>query len=142
MILARVPKDRLRERAAYEFFREPDAAGRPVWTRDVRERGAVFEHKGRCYRSGISYNAPLERYLWVQILPGKDTRFAGGLGIYDAPEPWGPWSTVFYAERWDVGPGETASFPTKWMSGDGRRVSLLFSGEDCFSVRGAELVVR
>ena len=23
-----------------------------------------------------------------------DTRFQGGFGIYDAPEPWGPWTTV------------------------------------------------
>jgi hypothetical protein len=47
-------------------------------------------------------------------------RFAGGLAIYDALEPWGPWTTVFVTKQWDVGPGETASFPTKWISGDGK----------------------
>ena len=86
---------------------------------------AVFTHKGRCYRSGITFNAGLKRYLWVQIIPGTegkktDTRFEGGFGIYDAPEPWGPWTTVYFTEKWDVGPGETASFPTKWMSADGK----------------------
>ena len=97
----------------------------------------------RCYRSGISYNAGLKRYLWCQILPvqhgQRGPRFQGGFGIYEAPEPWGPWHTVFYTENWDVGPGETSSFPTKWMSPDGRTCHLVFSGDDCFSVRRAEL---
>lgn len=50
--MARVPKDRIRERGAYEFFVRLDDAGRPVWTRDKNERGAVFEHAGHCNRSG------------------------------------------------------------------------------------------
>jgi len=66
-------------------------------------------------------------------------QFKGGLGIFDGPEPWGPWTTVYYTEEWDVGPGETSSFPTKWMSEDGRTCYLLFSGDDCFSVRKVRL---
>jgi CubicO group peptidase (beta-lactamase class C family) len=148
MVLARVPRNRIRERAAYEFFKDVDAANQPSWTRDVSERGAVFRHPGRCLRSAISYNAGLKRYLWWQQIPHaqpyashgvEDTRFKGGIGIYDAPTPWGPWSTVYFKERWDVGPGETASFPTKWMSTDGKTVFLVFSGDDSFSVRKATL---
>ena len=98
---------------------------------------AVFINPGRCYRAGITYNPGLKRYLWCQTIYGKDDmRFKGGLGIFDAPEPWGPWTTVFYTENWDVGPGETSSLPTKWMSDDGKACYLLFSGDDCFSVRG------
>jgi len=58
-------------------------------------------------------NAGLKRYLWCQIGPGKDTRFTGGFAIYDAPEPWGPWTTAFHTDAWDVGPGESSSLPTK-----------------------------
>jgi hypothetical protein len=75
--------------------------------------------------------------MWVQIIPGGDTRFKGGLGIYDAPEPWGPWTTVYFTELWDVGPGECASLPTKWMSDDGSTVHMVSSGDDHFSVRKA-----
>ncbi len=143
MVMARVPLDQIRERKAYEFFKAVDATGQPVWMKDIRARGAVFVNPGRCYRSGISYNAGLKRYLWCQILPfSKDSRgprFQGGFGIYEAPEPWGPWRTVFFAETWDVGPGETSSFPTKWMSPDGRTCHLVFSGDDSFSVRRVEL---
>ena len=141
MVLARVPKDRVTRRDAYEFFVRLDGRGEPVWSDDVEKRGAVFEHKRRCYRSGITFNAGLKRYLWCQIIPGGDTRFKGGFGVYDAPEPWGPWTTVYYTEQWDVGPGESASIPTKWMSADGRTVHMVFSGGDHFSVRRATLEV-
>jgi hypothetical protein len=69
-------------------------------------------------------------------------RFQGGFGIYDAPEPWGPWTTVFYTPAWDVGPGETNSFPTKWISADGRTAHLVFSGDDSFSVRQVTFSVK
>jgi len=143
MVMARVPLDQIRVRKAYEFFKALNAAGQPVWTRSIRDRGAVFVNPQRCWRSGLSYNAGLKRYLWCQILPlGTDPRgprFQGGFGIYEAPQPWGPWHTVFYTENWDVGPGETSSLPAKWMSPDGRTCHLVFSGNDSFSVRRVEL---
>jgi len=136
MVMARVAKDQIREQGAYQYFEGRDGNGKPVWTKDVDRRGAVFVNPGKCYRCGISYNAGLKRYLWCQTIYGEeDMRFKGGLGIFDGPEPWGPWTTVFYTEDWDAGPGETSSFPTKWMSGDGKTCYLIFSGEDCFSVR-------
>jgi CubicO group peptidase (beta-lactamase class C family) len=141
MVLARVPKDRVRERSAYEFLKQAGEDG-PVWTNNLEERGAVFENRGKCYRSGISYNAGLKRYLWCQTLPGTDARFGGGFGIYDAPEPWGPWTTVFHTNNWDVGPGETSSFPTNWFSADGLSGWLVFSGDDSFSVREARFVTK
>jgi CubicO group peptidase (beta-lactamase class C family) len=140
MVLARVPKQNIRDRAAYEFFKGLGSDGNPVWTKNIAERGAVFTFPGNCYRSGISYNPGLKRYLWSQTLPGTDARFRGGFGVYDAPEPWGPWTTVFFTEEWDIGPGESSSFPAKWTSEDGRTVHLVFSGKDSFSVRRAELI--
>lgn len=145
MVLARVPKDRIAEQAAYEYFVARDAAGVASWSRDIARRGAVFTNLGNCYRSGVTYNAGLKRYLWCQVLAHSThphgMRYQGGFGIYDAPEPWGPWTTVFYTEDWDVGPGETASIPAKWMSHDGRTVHLLFSGDDSFSVRQAKFAL-
>jgi CubicO group peptidase (beta-lactamase class C family) len=142
MVLARVPKGQLKRRDAYEFFKGLDAHQQPVWTREIVNRGAVFSRPRQCYRSGVTYNAALKRYLWCQILPGDDPRAAGGFGIYDAPEPWGPWTTVYYTDAWDVGPGETSSFPTKWMSADGKTLYLVFSGDDYFAVRKAILILR
>lgn len=149
-IMMRVPKTRIAERDAYEFFVKRDDRGRPVWSKEIDERGAVFEHEGKCYRSGISYNAGLGRYLWCQIIPSEnlefagprgDMRFEGGFGVYDAPEPWGPWTTAYFTKNWDVGPGETSSLPPKWMSADGKQMWLVFSGDDCFSVRRADVSI-
>jgi CubicO group peptidase (beta-lactamase class C family) len=142
MVLTRVLKAEIREQEAYEFFKGLDDSGKPTWTKDIDDRGAVFVNPGRCYRCGISYNAALRRYLWCHTLyADDDMRLQGGLGIFDGPQPWGPWTTVCYADPWDVGPGATSSFPTKWMSSDGRACHLVFSSEDCFSVRRAVLTL-
>lgn len=152
MALARVLKGQLQDRSAYTFFAGFDVTGAPQWSSAIEARQPVFESPMRCYRSGITYNAGLGRYLWSQTLGGMDPRFAGklqagsrfkgGLAIYDAPNPWGPWTTVYYAPLWDVGPGETSSLPPKWMSADGRTCWLVFSGEDHFSVRQATFTVN
>jgi hypothetical protein len=146
-VLTRVPKDKILERDEYEFFVALDSNNNPIWSANINDRGSVFNHPGRALRSSISYNAALGRYIWWQHDPttgtdgGYDTRFEGGFGIYDAPEPWGPWTTVYYTEKWDVGPGEQGHFPTKWMSADGRTMYLVFSGDDYFSVRRVTLTV-
>ena len=134
MVMARVPAEQLTDRGAYEFFQQMDG-DKPLWVKDVKRRGAVFKNPSACYRSSVSYNAGLKRYLWCQTGSGKDTRFSGGFAIYDAPEPWGPWTTAYHTKKWDVGPGETSCLPTKWMSEDGRTLHLVFSGDDHFSVR-------
>jgi hypothetical protein len=107
--------------------------------KSMRTKGLLWSDPAR---SGITYKAGLQRYLWCQIGPGEDTRFAGGFAVYDAPEPWGPWTTVFHTDAWDTGPGESASLPTKWMSPDGLTVHLVFSGGDHFSVRKGTLALR
>lgn len=142
-ILMRVPKDQIRNRDVYEFFKRFDTDGNPLWTSDITLRGAVFTEPGCCHRSGISYNAPLKRYMWWQAKypKGVDGRSAGMFAIFDAPEPWGPWTTVYYTDNWDVGAGETGSFPPKWMSDDGKTIYLVFSGDDSFSVRKVTLKI-
>jgi hypothetical protein len=147
-VLMRVPKDRVKDRAAWEFLQRVDD-GQPVWTDDIARRGSVFTHGGNSLRSGMTYNAPLKRYLWWQHLPlaegskdRGDTRFEGGFGVYDAPEPWGPWTTAYFTRQWDVGPGEHGDFPAKWISKDGLTVHLVFSGDDTFSVRRGVLKLK
>jgi hypothetical protein len=138
----RVPKEQIVNRRAYEFFQRIDPEGKPIWTTNINEKGAVFSHKNNCFRSGISYNKGLKRYIWWQAKYPKedDGRYAGMIGIFDAPEPWGPWTTVYYTKNWDVGAGETGSFPPKWMSEDGKTMHLVFSGDDSFSVRKATII--
>jgi hypothetical protein len=131
MVLARVPQEKITEPAAYEYF-TGFHDGQPRWSHTIADRGAVFTHPARCYRSGISYNPFIKRYLWCQILPPypgeRGPRFEGGFGIYEAPEPWGPWRTVFFTPRWDTGPGETASLPPRLDGAGWQRMASLLRG--------------
>lgn len=136
-VLARAPKQHLRDRSQYTFF-AGRAKGQPTWTKNIKDRAAVFSNPSRCYRSSVSYHPGLKRYLWCQTGPGGDTRFSGGFTILDAPEPWGPWTTAFHTEKWDVGPGESMHLPTKWISGD--TIWLAFSGDDHFSIRRGKII--
>ncbi len=147
-VLLRVPKDRITEKGAWEYLERVDKSGEPIWTSNIDRRGTAFQHPDGCLRSAMTYSRPLRRYLWWQQIPAPkgssdrgDTRFEGGFGVYDAPEPWGPWSTAFYTEKWDVGPGEHGDFPSKWMNENGSEIFLVFSGEDSFSVRKATIVL-
>ena len=143
--LMRAPKNEVTKRDAWEFFAGFDALGKPRWSGEISGRAGVFHNRDGCLRSAMTYNPGLRRYLWWQQIPQPpghpdrgDTRFEGGFAIYDAPEPWGPWTTAFFTTKWDVGPGEHGDFPAKWISRDGKTAWLVFSGEDAFSVRKAE----
>jgi CubicO group peptidase (beta-lactamase class C family) len=149
-VLARVPVDRIRERNAYEFFAGLTTAHSPIWKTDLNANSGVLENPASCYRPSVTFNAALNRFLLVHAKPndrsrdaaGKiDVRFNGGLAVYEAPQPWGPWSVVFETNDWDVGPGDSASFPSKWISDDGLTMHLVFSGNDSFSVRRAQFIL-
>jgi len=146
VILTRVPKNDISDRNAYEFFKGLDTNGNSTWTSDITQRGSVFEFPGGSNRLDVTYNAPLGRYLMTM----RSRARAGGLNqfsIYDAPEPWGPWTTVYYTEQWkggvfDTGSGgwgESQHIPTKWISPDGKIFHLVSAGGDSFSVMKATL---
>ncbi len=123
IVLARAPQERLRERAAYEFLARVGADGQPVWTADVYQRGPVYRDLGRCQRLDAVYCPGLRRYL---LVVGQNHR--GGWGIYDAPEPWGPWTTVYHTTYWGLGCTHYYRLPSKWLDPDGGGGYLVFSG--------------
>jgi CubicO group peptidase (beta-lactamase class C family) len=141
LALARVHKHRIRKRAAYEFFSHLDASGAPVWAADIRRRGPVFTFPGHCQRVGAVYNPFCRRYL---LSLGFDQ--SGGWGIFDAPEPWGPWTTAFFTREWGLGKTHDYRLPARWISDGGKRMVLVFSGRkydgveyDAFCVRSLDL---
>src|SRR5688572_5490231 len=119
--LARVRKDKVLDRNAYSFF-SGMKDGRPVWTKDIKRRKPVFENpEGIGWCINATYNAGLKRYL----LTSEHTEsHRGNIGIFDAPAPWGPWTTVCYERNWGEGhfPLNTFfwSFSNKWTSADGK----------------------
>jgi len=135
IFLLRVHKDRMMKREAYEFF-SGFKGEKPVWTKNVKDKKPVFVDKnGVGTPMGISYNTGLKRFL---LSTEHSLSHSGMIGIFDSPNPWGPWTTVTYAIKgtWfgydnpDIVPANCFfwCFPTKWMSEDGRSVSMVFTG--------------
>ena len=83
VVLARVPKDRIRERDAYFFFKGRGSDGGPASSADLNERGAVFNHPGKCYRTSVSYHAQIGA---LPALPNRNRR-ARGSWIWDLRRP-------------------------------------------------------
>ncbi|MHC4401497.1 MAG: DUF4185 domain-containing protein [Planctomycetota bacterium] len=128
--LARVPADRMIDRRAWEFFAGTDSEGQPAWTSDLSRRKPVFEDpNGVGWNLSVSYNAGLGCYL---LCTEHTETHRGKLGVFDATEPWGPWTTAAYHDDWGKGhvPLNTFywSFSNKWLSPDGRSFSLIFTG--------------
>jgi hypothetical protein len=123
--LFRVPKDQMDDRAAYEFFAGMETNDEPRWSANIDDREAVFsDPNGVGWGVNAVYHPVLDRYL---MTVNHDE--AGGWGIFDAPEPWGPWTTVAYHEGWlDTTHKFTFTFPQKWMSTDGTTLWMVFSG--------------
>src|SRR5262249_41625744 len=132
LVLARVHTNRIRQREEYEFFTETNG-GTGQWTRDITARGHVFKYPGHCERLDAVYDAGLGRYLLaLSFGHGK------GWGIFDAPSPWGPWTSAFITGDWGLGDTHGYRLPSKWISADGKTIWMVFSGRkenDAFCAR-------
>jgi hypothetical protein len=124
--LARVPVDGVMERAAYGFFHGVDKGGEPRWSVDEDQAGAVFVDPNDDGVGSVVYAPALKRYLLASFHGGP-----GQLGVFDSPNPWGPWTTVCYYEDFGrmgaSGEGLVCTFPQKWMSADGLTLWCVFS---------------
>jgi hypothetical protein len=74
--------------------------------------------------------------------------FEANIGIFDAPEPWGPWSTVYYGKfggTSDFVPSTFFyNFSNKWLSSDGLQFVMLFTGtgkNDAWNTISGEFVL-
>jgi hypothetical protein len=135
IVLARVPRARIREQGAYEFFVKRESE--PIWSKRIEERGGVFEYPGHCERLDAIYNRGLGRYL-LTVSYGH----GHGWGLFDSPSPWGPWTTAFSTTDWGLGDTHGYRLPTKWIADDGRTMWLVFSGRqenDAFCLRRMQI---
>ena len=128
--LMRVPIAGLSNPAQYQFFTGLDLAQNPLWSTNASARQPVFQDvtNGVMFTS-VSYNPGLGRYLLIT----NHSQFGNGnIGIYDAPEPWGPWTTVFFDPDFGTPNIEDSTFfwnfSNKWLSGSGLDFVLVFTG--------------
>lgn len=142
--LARVPKDRVQQRSAWEFYAGRTASGAARWSSDVGRRRAVLHDPRQEYRQvfdtnrisrltvlgqgGVLYDKPLRRYLYLSW-----TEYT--FEFYESPTPWGPWRRLatkdFGGYPWSDGKhgGYATTAPSKFLSADGR--TLLVQSNVC-----------
>lgn len=147
--LMRVPASQIQQRSSYEFYSGKDGHGNPVWQKDVNLRQPVFKDEDNgVMRTSVTYVPGLKRYILItQHISRMRTAsledpeslargFAGDghIGIYEAPSPWGPWSTVLFANAWTNSihlPAEPKTtfwdISSKWLSSDGKDFVLVYS---------------
>lgn len=123
--LMRVPNNEVLTQSAWQYFAGLDSSGNATWTSNAANRKpASHDPNGRPIGEAV-YNAPLGRYIGV----GQGATI-GETAFYDAPEPWGPWTTLAYYSDWgSLGTAETLGvhFCNKWTSADGLTMWATFS---------------
>ena len=136
-VLTRVPENSIKNRNAYEFF--SGTPNSPQWSSNISNRKSILTYPGGMNRLDVTYNPGINRYL----MTNRSRAQAAGenqLSIFDAPEPWGPWTLVYYdpnAGTGNRGWGEVAHIPSKWISSDGKTFYIVYAGDDSFSVKRA-----
>ena len=123
MYLARVPREAIMDREAWEFLTAADG-GATAWSADIADRVPVLEDDTlyRDDKSGIAQGSvvfipQLNRYLY-------SSRAYYEWIFYEAPEPWGPWTRIAVRE-WTGGWTETFHagypniIPSKFLDDDG-----------------------
>jgi len=152
LALFRVPQDRLAERGAYGFFAGLGGAGQPRWTPDIAQQKPVFtDPNGTEWGVTCVYHPVFHRYL----LAVRHNGDSGEWGLFDAPEPWGPWTVVAYGAglpEWTYTPDPNGAsedrpawmhtFPAKWFSADGKTMWHLSDRGDQLNLMRVTLQMR
>jgi hypothetical protein len=123
MYLARVHKDEIPNREAWEFFTGL-SGDKPTWSADIEDKVPVLQDETEyAGNTGVSqgsvvYLPSINRYLYSTW---SDTAWI----FHDAEKPWGPWQPVAVKEWWNQGwseerfGGYATVIPSKYLDEDG-----------------------
>jgi len=131
--LGRAPADSIPRAGAWQWVCAWTPSGEPVWGYDLYGSIPILSLHKWISLPDMVYLAGIKRYLLLTWHLHMDFDFANGaaLLIFEAPEPWGPFSLVHYEDIWES--REFAPYcprlPLKWMEPDGRSGWLQFSGK-------------
>lgn len=120
-------------KAHWSYCSAIDVDNVPSWSTTLTDRIMIFQDtsgNGGNDSSSMSYNEPLGRYILTTMQNSRYTSTHPSLantciiGIYDAPEPWGPWHQILKqnVETLGLADGDACifwGFSNKWLSADG-----------------------
>jgi len=130
--LGRVPANSIVRREAWEWVCAYKASGEPVWHECLDEAIPILSAYKSVGMPEMVYLAGIKRYLLLTWRLHKDFSGVDGTDLYvfEAPEPWGPFSLVHFEEYWEgkAFTPYTPRIPLKWMETDGITGWMQFSG--------------
>jgi hypothetical protein len=84
-----------------EWFTGLDSHGNPIWGSVSKAKGVIDDV--RTESTVVTYDPEFSRYIafyeFNRPTSGDDTPI-GPMAVLDAPNPWGPWTTVGYYQNW------------------------------------------
>lgn len=138
LYLARVPRAHVLDAKHYEWFAGA-SGGQPDWQGEFERKRPVFnDPNGYLWHVGVQFVAGLDRFLLTKphfasgadrSLPEGDRSKCASLGVFDAPNPWGPWTTVYCEDRFIDGRFKFTHFiPGKFIDAEAKSFWLAWSG--------------
>lgn len=142
ILLGRVKAEDIVDRSAWEFWTGEDESGAAIWAPDDAEAQPIFRFENMTGEDHISFIPGLNRFLLGNFsfldpdgLPRPYHHLAWPEGIdrsqltlFEAPNPWGPWSLFHVDENWGTYGDYQPVVPVKWVYNEGRTLFLVSSG--------------
>jgi hypothetical protein len=123
--LVRAPLATPFDRNTYEYLSAIDGSNNAIWSSNPSSKIAVFTNddlRGDIW-GDVTYNAGIGRF--IHVLKTGDAR----VRFYEATTPWGPWNLMHdEAVLVDSTVKLNPVIPSKFISGDGLTMWLVFSG--------------
>jgi hypothetical protein len=146
LVMFRVPKDKILDRSAYEYFVKRNADGTADWSSNIEDRGVVHTFPAGWVNTGlhpyawqanITYNPGLGLYMmgnWATG-PAADGMWFGKpsyMSLLQSPTPWGPWEEFYEDDSWTPGGDQNARayqpiIVPNWISDDGKSFWMIWT---------------
>lgn len=147
LVMFRVPKEKVLQRNAYEYFVSRNADGSALWSASIDDRKPVHEFPPGyvnklkhpySWHPSVVYNKGLGIYMMSNWGVGTDSSGMwftkpSYLGIYTALSPWGPWKQIYENTNW-FPPGSDPEgqcyqpqIMPGWISDNGKTFWLAFT---------------
>jgi hypothetical protein len=147
LVMFRVRKERVLHRHAYEYFAGLRPDGSASWSRRIEARAPAhvfprgWVNRGslvmESWVPSVVYNVPLGVYMmasWGVGVASDGSMFGkpSYLGLWVAPEPWGPWRQILEETAWTPGGDQAArcympQIAPKWIAPDGKSFWLVWT---------------
>jgi hypothetical protein len=132
------------DQANWEWVTSVRSNGQATWG-SFANRAPVLEDPDGLMRGSAIYVPGLGRYLMVT---NHTQRNGGEIAIWEAAQPWGPWSVIMKEDNWPQNDPDApvdprfsfGNFSPKWFSADGRHGVFVWFGPDRWNSVATEIV--